>query len=406
MNINNINLNDLAQKILHEDLHKSLDILDEHIEVLKNIDCDGVPFLAAVFCKAIDEGAFEICERYVPQLFSAKFHDRAIVEKYAVQKNMSFEHIQILLEHDFACKSETEEKPIDCMRVLIDVAMECVKQQRWDVLQWIVSCLEGDDLEYIYLCCHYYNPYTFRHVDIPLDAISVVCTALNPLTRVDFHWSRATSKILVEYGLQTIDNALRACTLDPNLRILYTLCTHVYHQNTKHLTSYLQQTDVIHAVQNPSNRNDVYNLIDLALFHNSPYAAQVLLEMVRATETPHNFLPQLIVHNMVWQNLPTWISSEHVSKETATWNLPFAVAYNQKEIGFLLLDIGVDFSEPIDWIKIEEIATEFNGLLFERGEDGVRVRQQRLDNWVREYEKSVLEIELQSIAAHDTQRKI
>ena len=394
----------MAQKILHEDLHKSLDILDEHIEVLKNIDCNGVPFLAAVFCKALDESA-EICERYLPQFFASDYNDRAHVGKYAVQKNMSLKHIQILLEHDFASQSNTGEKPSDCMVVLFGVAMDCVKQQRWDVLQWIVSSLEGDDLEYIHLCCHYYNPYTFRHVDIPLDAISVVCTALNPLTHVDFHWSRATSNILVEYGLQTIADAL-TCTSDPNLRILYTLCTHVYHQNTKHLTSYLQQTDVIHAVQNPSNRNDVYNLIDLALFRNSPYAAQVLLEMVCATETPHSFLPQLIVHNMVWRNLPTWLSSEHVSKETATWNLPFAVAYNLKEIGFLLLDIGVDLSQPIDWVQIENVANEFHGLLFERGEDGARVRQQRLDNWVREYEKSVLEIELQSFAAHDTQRKI
>lgn len=406
MNINLTNLNDLAHKILEEDLCKSYDIVRAHMDALQHIDCNGQTFLEAVFCKAIDENDIVFCQQHLPHLFCAHHKQRARVVEYAVHKNISFEDIQILLEHDFNSNNGTSEKPLESMEALTFVACGCALQERWDVLNWIASCLEDRyDREFLYLCCHCHNPNTFRHAHIPLDAISVVCMAISPQTQADFHWPRTTCDALLAYGLHTIDEALRNETLDHHSLIFYQLCAHIYGQNTKHLDSYLQKTNVVDAIQNPKNCDDVYNLINLCLYLNTPHAAQRLLKIMRTKKTKHGFLSGQLVHNMVWRNLPTWIFSKHVSQQTATWNFPFAVAYNHKEIGFLLLDIGVDLSQPINWKDIEENAAHFE-VVGAGGEKGGCVWQQRLDNWVSEYEKSVLEIELQTTMGIDTQRKI
>lgn len=406
MNINTINLNDLAHKILQEDLCKSHDIVHAHMDALKHIDCNGQIFLVAAFCKAIDEGNIAFCQQHLPDLFCTQSKHRACVGMHAVHKNMSLKHIEMLLEHDFNAyaSEETLEKPLGSMEVLSLVAGRCAVQERWDVLDCIAARLEDEgDIKFLHLYCHDQNPATFRHSQIPLDAISVVCTALDPRTRADFYWPRTTCDALVAYGLQTIDDALRTSALNCDLLIFYKLCTHLYHQNTKHFISYIKQPEVVKAIQNPKNLYHIYNLIHLSFFRNTLYATQLLLEMVRAHAT--DTLPSGIVHNMVWRKFPMWVSLEHVSKNVATSCLPFAAAYNCKEIGMLLLDIGVDLSNSIDWEKIEGVASQFYG-----GETGGeikwRVWQKRLDNWVSEYEKSVLEIEIQSTIGIDTQRKI
>lgn len=396
------NMNDLAHKILQEDLCASYDIVREHMHTLKNIDCHGQTFLEAVFCKAIDEGNVAFCQQSLPHLFCAPSEQRICVGTHAVENNISLEDIKMLLDHDFHSRSDTPEKPLECMKVLTTVAGICAKQKRWDVLEWIVSCLEDNsDVEFFHLWCHQDNPDTFRHAHIPLDAITVVCTALDPLTRACFHWPRTTCDALVAHGLQTIDTVLRTSTLDCDLPILYKLCAYIYRQNTTHVVSYIKQPEVVKAIQNPQNLQHVENLIHLSLFLDTPHAAQLLLDLALTDYTlAHN-----TVHNMVWRNLPQWISSKHVSQKVATSCLPFAVVYNRKEIGMLLLDIGVNLSHPIDWDKIEEVAVYFYG---EKtgGEISRSGWQDRLDRWVVEYEKSVLEIELQSITGADSQRKI
>lgn len=406
MDINFKNLNDLAHKILHEDLYKSHDIVHEHMDILKDIDGHGRTFLEAVFCKAIDEDDFAFCQQHMLHLFGAHYKQRIAVTAHAVNAKMPLEHIQMLLEYDFRCTGDTSEKPLESMDVLSSVAGTCAVQKRWDVLNWIASCLEDDgDIKFLHLHCHEFNPDTFRHSQIPLNAIAVLCTAVDPRTRADFHWTRATCDTLVAHGLQTIDKVLQTSALMCDLPILYQLCAYIYHRNTKHILSYIQQPEVVKSIQNSDNLQHVYNLIHLSFFRNTPHAAQLLLDIVREKQIEKYFLPQTVVHNMVWRNFPHWISSKHVRKNVATSCWPFAVAYNRKEIGMLLLDIGVDLSHSIDWKKIESVADQFYG-----GEIGGEFRaivwQQRLDSWVREYEKSVLEIELQSITAPDSQRKM
>lgn len=402
MNINTTNASDLAHKILRENLRKSYDIVHDHMDTLKNIDCHGQTFLEAVFCKAIDEGNIAFCQHHLPHLFGAPSEQRISVGTHAVANNISLENIKMLLDHDFHSTGDTPEKPFECMKVLTTVAGICAKHKRWEVLEWIVSCLEDKgDIEFFHLWCHVDNPDTFRHAHIPLDAITVVCTAVDPLTRACFHWPSTTCDALVAHGLQTIDTVLCTSALDCDLPILYKLCAYIYRQNTKHVVSYIKQPEVAKVIQNNQNIQHVENLIHLSFFLNTPHVAQLLLDMALADYTlAHN-----TVHNMVWRNLPQWISSKHVSQKVATSCLPFAVVYNRKEIGMLLLDMGVDLSNPINWDRIEEVAVHFY-----EGETGNEISrsgwQQTLDRWVVEYEKSVLEIELQSITGADSQRKI
>lgn len=407
MDINFKNLNDLAHKILHEDLCTSYDIVHEHMDMLKDIDCHGQTFLEAVFCKAIDKADIVFFQHNLLHLSCAHYKQRIGVAAHAVNGKMPLEHIQILLDYDFrSTGDDPPEKPIDCLEVLMAVGCLCAAQERWDVFNWIASCLEDAvEKEVLYLSCHYSNPETFRHSQTLLDPITMVYTALDPLTLVDYQWTRDTCNTLLAYGLETLDHALQTSALTCDLLILYKLCAYIYHRNTKHILSYIQQPEVVKAIQNSDNLHNVYNLIHLSFFRNTPHVVQLLLDMVLEKQIKTRFLPQTIVHNMVWYNFPHWISSKHVRKLDATECLPFAVVYNHKEMGMLLLDVGVDLSHSIDWKEIEPWAKQFYG-----GEIGGEFKsvmwQQRLDSWVREYEKSVLEIELQSITAPDSHRKM
>lgn len=411
MDINLTNLNDLAQKILEEDLCKSYDILHEHMDVLKTIDCQGQTFLVAVFCKAIDEGDISFCQQHLPHLFCAHYTQRKSVIMHAMAKNISFEYMQILLENDFNSQDHTQEKPVDNLEILTCVACVCAGLKHWDVLNWIMSCFkDNDDIEFVYRHCHYYNINTFRHVHIPLDAIiSVLYYAIDPSSREDLNKAPYKSHeflaAITSDTLQTIDNVLQNMTSDNRLFILCRLCMYIYYQNTKHLISYLQKPEVVDVLQTPKNRQDVYKLITLCFFLNIPHAAQQLLEIMQKNQPNPILLRRDTVHAMVWRNVPTWIFSKYVSKYDATLNFPFAVAYNHKEIGFLLLDIGVDLSQTINWEEIKETATHFDMVKAGNNKEHC-VWQERLDNWVSEYEKSVLEIALDGVDGCESQRKI
>lgn len=403
MDINFTNLNDLAHKILQEDLCKSLDIVDDHMDALTQVNCNGVTFLASVFCKAIDEGNIIFCQKHLTHLFSSNKEDRIHVGKHAVHKNMSLEHLKILMEHDFNARDEKQQKPSDCMSVLISVAGICAQQERWDLIEWMVSGLDDqNDLEYLFLCCHFFNANTYQYIDVPLDPISVLCLGEDPCTRLDFHLSQATCDNFINYGLQKIECALTDPTLDRDWRILYTLCTHVYHQRIKNLSADLHKTEVIDVVQNPEHYYVVNHIIELAFFYNTVHAAHVLLDVFLVGDNV--FLAPNMVQHMIWRNTPVYISSQYVGTRAATWALPFAVAANCKEMGLLLLDIGVDWSETIKWDSIDHYHEKFP--MMGKGEKEHKKRDVRLTQWISEYEKSVLEIELDLIRGVDAQRKI
>lgn len=400
MDISLTNLNDLAYKILHEDLCKSYDIVNAHMDVLKTIDCNGRTFLVAVFCKAIDEGDIAFFQQHVPYVWSANFTERIDIITHAVKHHMSLEHIQRLMEYDFHSTDGSTQKPMDNFAVFFNVGDICASHERWDVVNWMLSNLKDNDVECLFLGCHFSHPHAYKYIQTTLNPITLMWLGEDPNSRIALCLPRSTCANIVQHALCTMQ-----CAIDENLQknqqILYKLCMFVHHQHTQKIVNELNKKCVTDAIKDPKNLIVVYDILQLMLLNNMVHAANIVLKLI-VRKNP--FLPTSVVRHMIWCNMSGYISPKYVSKYVATSVFPFAVAANCKEVGAMLLTIGVDQSTPIDWDCIQKYQDEIH---FTRKDAGhIQQWPIRLQQWVNDHEKSVLEIALDGVEGCDTPRKI
>ena len=402
--MNTTHLNTIAATILASDLDTSKDVLSEHFDAIKDIDCNGTPFALALFHHAITTEHLDVCRTYIPHFAAFTPQQRLSVVTAALQWGVSLELITILLDHDFGLShnSDTTHENGAGFDLLLSVAQNCAQTHRFDVIEWILRTDDFWHAEYLYFYCHYFCPTLHQHISPPFDPIFLLC-GMDPSVRHAFHLSANTCDNIRDYAWDLIATRLQNQDAEPTTKIFDTLCDHIYHNRTVALKDLLNDTGVVEQIE--ENTDLSYNLVQLALTHNSVMAADLLLTVLSSTG---GRMSTNLVRSMLWRNFPLYITAEHVDTPTATKLFPCAVAANLKEIGFLLLDIGVDLSAEVDWADIQREQEFYPNTNAQnaRGFEAHEMWHDRFNEWVSEYEKMVLEINTQNPHRPSSLRKI
>ena len=397
-------LYELAHSVLTSDL-SDWDTLAFHFDELKEVRIENACFTSRIFSRAIAENNGEFCARFLPyyQQLAADVRQQLVLqtvsEHLASGRKETFE-VLISSEaqgHNRAERDQQEE--FHCILETTGFQLASAPAQH-KLIGWMISLVEDQVIQIcLFVNINYRIPVDQPVVDAPFYPPLFFALLTNYFKRTH---SKEWNNKFWEVCAHKLEDNLRG-DLAPWDRVVHTICRCICTANIIALRHYVSQAET----QRQLAEIDGYFLNDLIVFAletKNVHCAALLFPFVSSVS-------ERVATSAIAQNVAHILPLHLIKQKNIPQVLCFAALWDNsncgkggKEIVFLLLDLCPNFVAPLDWGDIEDIYADYapDKAPYISTQNAAK----RLEEWIMEYQNTLLSIETEGMGQVHVGRKI